>query len=75
MNLLQTNNKRKNFIFKKNWKKDKEVLCCCYSNGHDNTNGHDPLFKPGPMYNIILTNFRVVYKSNQALAIDESIVA
>lgn len=55
--------------------RDKEVLRCCYSNGHDYTKGNDPLFKSNPMYHRILTTFRVVCKPNQALAIDESIVA
>lgn len=55
--------------------RDKEVFRCCYSNGHDYTKGNDPLFKSNPMYHTILTAFRVVCKPNQALAIDESIVA
>lgn len=55
--------------------RDKEVFRCCYSNGHDYTKGNDPLFKSNPMYHRILTTFRVVCKPNQALAIDESIVA
>lgn len=37
--------------------------------------GHEPLFKLGPLYHRILTKFRSVYKPNQALAIDESMVA
>ena len=39
------------------------------------TEGHDPLFKLGPLYHMILARFRSVYSPHQALAIDESIVA
>lgn len=39
------------------------------------TKGHDPLFKPGPLYHYILTKFHVVVKPNQALAIHESMDA
>ena len=37
--------------------------------------GHDPLFKLGPLYHKILAKFRTVYIPHQALAIDESMVA
>ena len=40
------------------------------------TEGHiNPLFKLGPLYHRILTQFRSVYSPHQALAIDESMVA
>ena len=39
------------------------------------TEGHDPLFKLGPLYHRILARFRSVYSPHQALAIDESMVA
>ena len=39
------------------------------------TEGHDPLFKLGPLYHRILAQFCSVYSPHQALAIDESMVA
>ena len=39
------------------------------------TEGHNRLFKLGPLYHRILAQFRSVYSPHQALAIDESFVA
>lgn len=44
--------------------RDKEVFCCCYSNGYDYIKGNDFLFKFNFMYYRIFIMFCVVCKFN-----------
>ena len=62
--------------------RDRFLLLLTFINLNDNkeyilrgTEGHDPLFKLGPLYHRILAQFRSVYSPHQALAIDKSMVA
>lgn len=62
--------------------RDRFLLILAFFHLNDNKNyvprgseGFNPLFKLGPLYERMLSRFRAVYKPHQALAIDESMVA